>query len=174
MVFRVSQITDPSPSDLYRLPMLMRHLTGEIPFMSIDMLQRKCVAHPILVVRECNDVCLPDHGYIVGTLTIILEDIITGLHGHFRNIVVDPEFENMGIFKYLWIDAITYMASIGAESISIPTNALNPNRKKAIGVYTGALGFTVTGEWTVFSMGEPQPEALTPPSEDTLQLVRSA
>jgi ribosomal protein S18 acetylase RimI-like enzyme len=90
------------------------------------------VAHPgsTLFVARLDD-------QIVGTLTLVIFRIPTGVRAWIEDVIVDEAFGGRGIGKALTKAAIDHAASVGVRSVDLTSR---PSREVANGMYK-RLGF---------------------------------
>jgi len=110
---------------------LIPQLSRSSPPPSADELA-EIIAHPgsTLFVAKLDD-------QIVGTLTLVVFRIPTGLRAWIEDVVVDEEVGGRGIGKALTRAAIEHAAELGARTVDLTSR---PSREAANGMYKG-LGF---------------------------------
>jgi ribosomal protein S18 acetylase RimI-like enzyme len=97
---------------------------------------RRIVEFPgnrLLVAREA--------GAIVGTLTLVLVPIPTGLRARIEDVVVDQAARGQGVGEALTREALRLAAASGARSVDLTSR---PSRQDAIRLYR-RLGFEERG-----------------------------
>jgi ribosomal protein S18 acetylase RimI-like enzyme len=110
---------------------LVPQLSASVPPPGAEALER-IVAFPgnrLLVAR--------DEGAIVGTLTLVLFPIPTGLRARIEDVVVDEAARGRGVGAALSLEALRLAAEAGARSVDLTSR---PTREDAIRLYR-RLGF---------------------------------
>jgi ribosomal protein S18 acetylase RimI-like enzyme len=112
---------------------LVPQLSSSVPTPGAEALER-IVAFPgnrLLVAR--------DEGAIVGTLTLVLFPIPTGLRARIEDVVVDQAARGRGVGASLSLEALRLAAEAGARSVDLTSR---PSREAANRLYR-RLGFDV-------------------------------
>ena len=110
---------------------LVPQLSSSVPTPGAEALER-IVAFPgnrLLVAR--------DEGAIVGTLTLVLFPIPTGLRARIEDVVVDQAARGRGVGASLSLEALRLAAEAGARSVDLTSR---PSREAANRLYR-RLGF---------------------------------
>jgi ribosomal protein S18 acetylase RimI-like enzyme len=110
---------------------LVPQLSSSVPTPGAEALER-VVAFPgnrLLVAR--------DEGAIVGTLTLVLFPIPTGLRARIEDVVVDQAARGRGVGASLSLEALRLAAEAGARSVDLTSR---PSREAANRLYR-RLGF---------------------------------
>jgi ribosomal protein S18 acetylase RimI-like enzyme len=110
---------------------LLPQLSSSVPAPAAEALER-IVAFPgnrLLVAR--------DEGAIVGTLTLVLFPIPTGLRARIEDVVVDEAARGRGVGAALSLEALRLAAEAGARSVDLTSR---PGREAANRLYQ-RLGF---------------------------------
>ncbi len=78
-------------------------------------------------------------GSIVGTLTLVVFRIPTGVRAWIEDVVTDSSIRGRGIAKKMVLDAIAIAKSFGAKTVDLTSR---PSRVEANGLYV-AMGFEI-------------------------------
>jgi ribosomal protein S18 acetylase RimI-like enzyme len=128
---RIERVTDAEPELVDALARLMPQLSATKRPPSLDELA-EIVAAPethLLVARDGDDV--------LGTLTLLLYRIPTGLRGWVHDVVVDEAARGRGVGEALTRKALRIAEAAGVESVTLTTR---PRREVANRLYP-RLGF---------------------------------
>jgi ribosomal protein S18 acetylase RimI-like enzyme len=132
----VEEATDVTPALLEALARLVPQLSQSAPPIGETELA-EMVASPVtrlLVAR------LPGtEGAIVGTLTLVLFRVPTGVRGWIEDVVVDETARGRGVGEALTAEAVRLAAAAGARSLDLTSR---PSRQAAHRLYS-KLGFEV-------------------------------
>jgi ribosomal protein S18 acetylase RimI-like enzyme len=130
VVERLDGMTDEAAEALTRLlPQLSRSATG------IDRAQLTA-----LVEHEANTVLVAKlDGRIVGSLTLVVFPLITGIRAWIEDVVVDHEARGHGVGRELTVEAVRRASAMGARTIDLTSR---PAREAAHRLYEG-VGFEV-------------------------------
>ena len=91
-----------------------------------------------VVEGDCTQLFLArSEGTIVGTLTLVVFPIPTGLRAHIDDVVVDTNARGLGLARLLIDAAIQHAAGLGAKTIDLSSR---PSREPAIRLYK-SVGF---------------------------------
>jgi ribosomal protein S18 acetylase RimI-like enzyme len=92
-----------------------------------------CPTTNLFLARE------PDRKEIIGSLTLVLFRIPTGICARIEDVVVDTEFRGAGVGKALCQSAIELATAAGAQTVDLTSN---PSREDANRLYK-SFGFTL-------------------------------
>ncbi|MDA8269831.1 MAG: GNAT family N-acetyltransferase [Actinomycetota bacterium] len=134
-MIEVSRVDAPSFDILNALNNLVPQLSSSARPLEFDdfatLLANKCVNFLIAADSET--------GRIVGTLTLVVFPIPTGLRAWIEDVIVDSSARGMGIGKLLVKKAIEMATLQGVKSVDLTSR---PSRVEANSLYVG-LGFVV-------------------------------
>jgi ribosomal protein S18 acetylase RimI-like enzyme len=128
----ISRATDPTPELLEALNRLIPQLSRSAPPLDHAALEEILAdtGNVLLVARDVDD-------RIVGTMTLVLFRIPTGIRGWIEDVVVDEAANNQGIGQAMNREALRIAAEAGARSVDLTSR---PSREAANHVYQ-KLGF---------------------------------
>lgn len=130
VVERLDGMTDEVAQALIRLlPQLSRSATG------IDRAQLTT-----LVEHQANTVLIARlEGRIVGSLTLVVFPLLTGVRAWIEDVVVDEQARGHGVGRELTVEAVRLANAMGARTIDLTSR---PAREAAHRLYQG-VGFEV-------------------------------
>lgn len=134
-LIEVSRVDVPSVDILNALNNLVPQLSSSARPLELDDLTR-------LLASECVNFLIAvdgETGKIVGTLTLVVFPIPTGLRAWIEDVIVDSSARGRGIGKLLVRKAIEMAALQGVKSVDLTSR---PSRVEANSLYVG-LGFVV-------------------------------
>jgi ribosomal protein S18 acetylase RimI-like enzyme len=134
-LIEVSRVDAPSHDILDALNNLVPQLSSSAGPLQFDDLAR-------LLANECVNFLIAadsETGRIVGTLTLVVFPIPTGLRAWIEDVIVDSSARGRGIGKLLVKKAIEMAALKGVKSVDLTSR---PSRVEANSLYVG-LGFVV-------------------------------
>jgi len=114
------------------IPQLSR--TAAVPTPDLIRQIVEAEATTVLVARD-----LRDHGRIVGTLTLVLFRIPTGVRAWIEDVVVDGTMRGRGVGEALSQEAVRRAVSLGARTVELTSR---PSREAANRLYQ-RLGFVL-------------------------------
>jgi len=131
-ISEVSDVGDVTPELVEAFARLIPQLSSSSPPPDEPML-RRIVASPashLLVARD-------DDGRVVGSLTLVVFPIPTGIRAWIEDVVVDKDAGRQGIGKALNRHALNLARELGAKTVDLTSR---PSREVANRLYRG-LGF---------------------------------
>ncbi len=128
----VEEVTEATPEVLAAMARLVPQLSRSAPPLSHAELA-EIVASPATVLLVARD----DRSSIVGSLTLVLFRIPTGLRAWIEDVVVDEAARGAGVGKALSRAALALAAERGARSVDLTSR---PSREAANRLYR-RLGF---------------------------------
>lgn len=143
---RVEEATTVSAELIAAIGRLVGQLSSS-PVAPAEDAVREIVDSPatrLLVARD-------DHDTIIGSLTLVLFRIPTGVRAWLEDVVVDEAARRRGVGEALTREALRLAADAGARSVDLTSR---PTRTAANRLYR-RLGFEER-ETTVYRLGEPQ------------------
>jgi ribosomal protein S18 acetylase RimI-like enzyme len=128
----IEQATEATPELLQALNRLIPQLSGSAPPLDESALKEivGSAGNILLVARDAD-------GSIVGTMTLVLFRIPTGVRAWIEDVVVDEAANNRGIGSALNREALRRAAAAGVRSVDLTSS---PRRQAANHVYQ-KLGF---------------------------------
>ncbi len=128
----VDELTSPDPEVLDALNALLPQLSSSATPVTADELAEMVAsdASRLLVARN-------DDGAVVGSLTLVVFRIPTGVRGWIEDVVVDGAARGTGVGEALNRAAIDLAATLGARSVDLTSR---PSREAANRLYQ-KLGF---------------------------------
>ena len=128
----VDELTTPDPEVLDALNALLPQLSSSAKPVTADELAEMVAsdASRLLVARN-------DDGAVVGSLTLVVFRIPTGVRAWIEDVVVDGEARGTGVGEALNRTAIALAAELGARSVDLTSR---PSREAANRLYQ-KLGF---------------------------------
>ncbi|HVV22270.1 MAG TPA: GNAT family N-acetyltransferase [Pseudonocardiaceae bacterium] len=131
MTITVAVLTDVTDEVVEAFGRLLPQLTRTAPVPDREALGRlvACESNTVLVARN-------DDG-IVGTLTLVLVPLPTGLRAHIEDVVVDGAARGQGVGEVLTLEAIRLARAAGSRTVDLTSR---PSRVAANRLYQ-KLGF---------------------------------
>ncbi len=128
---RVDEVREVTDALVDALARLMAQLDGSVPAPPAAYLDQ--------VVRSDAVRLLVAHGAdgIIGTLTVTIVAVPTGVHAHIEDVVVDEHARGRGVGEALAREAIRLAREAGARTVDLTSR---PDRRAAHGLYR-KLGF---------------------------------
>ncbi len=134
-MIEISRVDSPSPEVLKAINLLVPQLSGSANRLELGDLKR-------LTESDCVNFLVAtdlDTMEIVGTLTLVVFPIPTGMRAWIEDVIVDSNSRGRGIGKLLVKRAIEIAQSLGAKSVDLTSR---PSRVEANLLYLN-LGFGV-------------------------------
>jgi ribosomal protein S18 acetylase RimI-like enzyme len=128
----VSEATETTPELVEAIGRLLPHLSSSAPAPTADEV-REMVDAPGTVLFVARD----DSGAIVGTLTLVLFRIPTGIRAWIEDVIADPAASGQGIGRLLNRAALDEARRRGARNVDLTSR---PSREAANHIYR-AMGF---------------------------------
>ncbi len=131
-IAEITQVADVTPELVEAFARLIPQLSSSSPAPSEDFL-RRIVASPashLLIARD-------DAGRVVGSLTVVVFAIPTGIRAWIEDVVVDRDAAGRGIGTALNRFALALAKDLGAKTVDLTSR---PSREVANRLYRG-LGF---------------------------------
>ncbi len=134
-MIEISRVDSPSPEVLEAINHLVPQLSGSANRLELADLKRLTESDCVnfLVARDLETM------EIVGTLTLVVFPIPTGMRAWIEDVIVDSNSRGRGIAKLLVKRAIEIAQSLGAKSVDLTSR---PSRVEANLLYLN-LGFGV-------------------------------
>ena len=129
----VSEITSVTPALVEALSKLVPQLSTSSPSPGADELEELCMSDATTLL-----IATDDRGVIVGTLTLALFRVPTGLRAWVEDVVVDASARGAGAGAALVTEAIERAERAGARSVDLTSR---PSRQEANRLYQ-RLGFS--------------------------------
>lgn len=132
-----------SPALLMRVQRLGAQLTGQDPHTYIEQNPEEIVAKRLSKLYETGSlyfVIYTVRELIVGMATLIHVYKTTGFEGHIEDVVVDKNYQRLGLGADLMQHLISRAHALEMTSVSLTSNPDNPERAAAIELYK-KLGF---------------------------------
>jgi ribosomal protein S18 acetylase RimI-like enzyme len=131
MSFTVGIAKNPTNELLDGLNHLLPQLSSSAPPLTIEDLERLITADSVTLMVAENE------GVIVGTLTLVIFPIPTGIRAWIEDVVVDKDTRGLGVGAALTMAAVDVAASHGARTVDLTSR---PSREAANALYV-KLGF---------------------------------
>ncbi|MHB1518190.1 MAG: GNAT family N-acetyltransferase [Acidimicrobiales bacterium] len=129
----MSEITSVTPALIEALRRLVPQLSTSSPAPGADELEELCLSEVTTLL-----IATDDRGVIIGTLTLALFRVPTGLRAWIEDVVVDSSARGAGVGASLVVEAVERAERAGARSVDLTSR---PSREEANRLYR-RLGFS--------------------------------